>query len=47
MVTTEAEKEALWIARYLGALGYRLPGHAVTLRADNRGAIRKSGSTSN
>ena len=39
MATTEAGKEALWIARFLAALGYRLPGHPVSLRADNRGAI--------
>ena len=39
MATTEAGKEALWIARFLAALGYRLPGHPVSLKADNRGAI--------
>ena len=39
MATTEAGKEALWIGRFLAALGYRLPGQPVSLRADNRGAI--------
>lgn len=40
MATTEAGKEALWIARFLGALGYRLPGQPVDLKADNRSAIQ-------
>ncbi len=39
ITTTEAGKEALWIAQFLAALGYRLPGHLVNLKADNRGAI--------
>ena len=39
IATTEAGKEALWIAWFLAALGYRLPGYPVSLRADNRGAI--------
>ena len=39
MATTEAGKKALWIARFLATLEYRLPGHPVSLRADNRGAI--------
>ena len=39
MATTEAEKEALWIGRFLAALGYRLPSQPVSLRADNRRAI--------
>ncbi len=34
MATTEAGKEALWIARFLAALGYRLLGHPVNLKAD-------------
>ena len=39
MATTKAEKNALWIARFLAALGYRLPGQPVSLRANNKGAI--------
>ena len=39
MATTEAGKEALWIGRFLAALGYRLPGQPVRLKADNGGAI--------
>ena len=39
MATTEARKKALWIAQFLATLGYRLPGHPVNLRTDNRGAI--------
>ncbi len=39
MATTEAGKEALWIGQFLAALGYRLPGQPVSLKADNRGAI--------
>ena len=39
MATTEAGKEALWIAPFLAALRYRLPGLPVSLIADNRGAI--------
>ncbi len=39
MATTEAIKEALWIGQFLAALGYRLPGQPVSLKADNRGAI--------
>ncbi len=39
MATTEAGKEALWIGQFLAALGYRLPGLPVSLKADNRGAI--------
>lgn len=39
MATTKAEKEALWIAQFFAALGYRLPGQLVNLIADNRGAI--------
>ncbi len=35
MATTEAGKEALWIAQFLAALGYRLPGYPVYLKADN------------
>ena len=40
MATTEAGKEALWIGQFLAALGYRLPGQPVSLKADNRRAIR-------
>ena len=36
---TEAKKKALWIAQFLAALEYRLLGHPVTLKADNREAI--------
>ena len=39
MATAEAEKEALWIGRFLAALGYRLPSQPVSLRTDNRGSI--------
>ncbi len=39
MATTEAGKKALWIAQFLAALGYGLPGHPVSLKADNQGAI--------
>ena len=39
MATTKAGKEALWIARFWAALGYRLPDQPISLRADNRGAI--------
>lgn len=39
MATIEAGKEALWIALFLAALGYRLPSQPVSLKADNRGAI--------
>ena len=39
MATTEAGKEALWVARFLASLGYRLPSQPVSLRADNKGAI--------
>ena len=38
MATTEAGKEALWIPQFLAAQGYRLSGHLVSLKADNRGA---------
>ncbi len=40
MAITEAEKEALWIARFLSLLGFRLPDQPINLRADNRGAIQ-------
>ncbi len=40
MATTKAGKEALWIGQFLAALGYRLPGQPVSLKADNRRAIR-------
>ncbi len=39
MAKTEAGKEALWIAQFLAALGYRLLSQPVRLRADNKGAI--------
>ncbi len=39
MATTEAGMEALWFGQFLAALGYRLPGQLVSLKADNRGAI--------
>ena len=39
MATTEAGKEALWIAQFLAALGYRLPSQPVRQKTDNRGAI--------
>ncbi len=39
MATTEAGKEALWIAQFLATLRYRLLDHPVGLKADNRGAI--------
>ncbi len=39
MATTEAEKEALWIAQFSAALRYRPPSQPVSLRAGNRGAI--------
>ncbi len=39
MATTEAGKEALWIAQFLAALGYRPPSQPVSLKADNGGAI--------
>ena len=39
MAITQAGKAALWIARFLATLGYRLPGQLVSLRANKRGAI--------
>lgn len=39
MAIIEARKEALQIAQFLAALGYRLSGQPVNLRADNREAI--------
>ena len=39
MATTEAGKEALWVARFLACLGFRLPSQPVDLHADNKGAI--------
>ncbi len=39
MATTEAEKEALWVARFLACLGFRLPSQPVNLCADNKGAM--------
>ncbi len=39
MAITETGKEALWIARFLACLGFRLPSQPVDLRADNKGAI--------
>ncbi len=40
MAITEAGKEALWIARFLALLGFRLPDQPINLKADNRGAIQ-------
>ena len=39
VATTEAGKEALWVARFLAFLGFRLPSQPVDLRADIKGAI--------
>ncbi len=39
MDTTEARKEALWVARFLACLEFRPPSQPVGLRADNKGAI--------
>lgn len=39
MDTTEARKEALWVARFLACLGFSPPSQPVGLRADNKGAI--------
>lgn len=39
IATTEAGKEAWWIARLLITLGYRLPGQPISLKANNRGTI--------
>ncbi len=39
MATTDVEKKALWIARFLAALEYRLPSQPVRQRVDNRRAI--------
>ncbi len=39
MATTDAGKEALWIAQFLATLGYRLSSQPVSPRADNRGTI--------
>lgn len=39
MATSKAGKKALWIVRFLAALGYRLLGQLISLRANNRGAI--------
>ncbi len=39
IATTEAEKEALWILRFLNSLRFWLPNHSVDLCADNKGAI--------
>ena len=39
MATVEAGKEALWVARFLACLGFRLPSQPVKLCADNKGAI--------
>lgn len=40
MTTTKAGEEPLWIARFLAALRYSLPGQPVDLKADNRSAIQ-------
>ena len=39
MATTEAGKEALWVAQFLATLGYRQSSQPISLKADNRGAI--------
>ncbi len=39
MAACEAGKEALWVSRFLAALGFRLPTLPVDLRVDNKGAI--------
>ncbi len=39
MVTTEAGKEALWVAQFLACLGFCPPSQPVELRSDNKGAI--------
>ena len=39
MATCEARKEALWVSRFLAALGFRLPTLPVDLRVDNKRAI--------
>ena len=39
MAACKAEKEALWVSRFLTALGFRLPTLPVDLRVDNKGAI--------
>lgn len=36
---TKAEKEVLWIVQFLAILRYKLPGHLVNLKTNNRGAI--------
>lgn len=39
MAITKAGKKALYIARFLATLRYRLPSQPVTLRANNREVI--------
>lgn len=39
MTMTEVRKRALWIARFLATLGYRLPDYPINFRANNRRAI--------
>ncbi len=43
MATTEAEKEALWISRFLTSFVFWLPNQPVDLREDNKGAISLTG----
>ena len=45
MAQTQASKEAIWIAQLLKELdlGFGLPGHPVTIKADNQGAIALAG----
>ena len=35
MAIIKAGKKVLWISQFLLALGYRLPGQSVNLKADN------------
>ncbi len=39
MVTTEAGKEELWVAKFLACLGFCRPSQPVNLRTDNKWAI--------
>ena len=39
MAIRKAVKKALWVARFLAALGYKLPSQPVSLKADNKEAM--------
>ncbi len=39
MATTEAEKRALWVVRFLACLRFRLLSQPIDLRADNKRMI--------